>query len=97
MNLYTYFSPAKIKPIALKARALNHLFRQRIVDLLYLNPGLTVTEIFVYLRVEQAVASQHLAILRNAGFVSTQRDGKFVRYFCESENIINFITSKTEK
>lgn len=97
MNLYTYFSPAKIKPIALKARAINHKLRQRIIDLLYLNPGLTVTEIFIYLRIEQSVASQHLAILRNAGFVSTQRDGKFIKYFCESEKIINFITSKTEK
>jgi DNA-binding transcriptional ArsR family regulator len=29
---------------------------------------------------EQSVASQHLAILRRAGIVTTQRDGKFIYY-----------------
>ena len=32
------------------------------------------------LRIEQSVASQHLAILRRAGIVITQRDGKFIHY-----------------
>jgi DNA-binding transcriptional ArsR family regulator len=34
----------------------------------------------VKLRLEQSVASQHLAILRKAGFVKTDRDGKFIYY-----------------
>ncbi|HMW27776.1 MAG TPA: ArsR family transcriptional regulator, partial [Ferruginibacter sp.] len=29
---------------------------------------------------EQSVASQHLAILRKAGIVSTEREGKFIYY-----------------
>ncbi|RYD71282.1 MAG: transcriptional regulator, partial [Sphingobacteriales bacterium] len=41
---------------------------------------ITVTEIYVRLRLEQSVASQHLAILRRAGIVTTQRDGKFIYY-----------------
>jgi DNA-binding transcriptional ArsR family regulator len=41
---------------------------------------MTVTEIYVKLRLEQSVASQHLAILRKAGFVNTTRDGKFIYY-----------------
>ena len=41
---------------------------------------ITVTEIYVKLRLEQSVASQHLAILRKAGFVNTDRDGKFIYY-----------------
>jgi DNA-binding transcriptional ArsR family regulator len=41
---------------------------------------MTVTEIYVKLRLEQSVASQHLAILRRAGIVSTSRDGKFIFY-----------------
>ena len=41
---------------------------------------ITVTEIYVKLRLEQSVASQHLAILRKAGFVKTKRDGKFIYY-----------------
>jgi DNA-binding transcriptional ArsR family regulator len=41
---------------------------------------MTVTELYVKLRLEQSVASQHLAILRKAGFVKTDRDGKFIYY-----------------
>jgi DNA-binding transcriptional ArsR family regulator len=41
---------------------------------------MTVTEIYIQLRLEQSVASQHLAILRKAGFVNTDRDGKFIYY-----------------
>ena len=41
---------------------------------------MTVTEIYVKLRLEQSVASQHLAILRRAGIVVTTREGKFIFY-----------------
>jgi len=34
----------------------------------------------VKLRLEQSVASQHLAILRKAGVVLTERNGKFIFY-----------------
>jgi len=40
----------------------------------------TVTEIYVKLRLEQSVASQHLAILRRASIVTTIREGKFIYY-----------------
>jgi DNA-binding transcriptional ArsR family regulator len=32
------------------------------------------------LRIEQSVASQHLAILRKADLLQTERDGKFIYY-----------------
>ena len=48
---------------------------------------LTVTELYIHLRLEQSVASQHLAILRRAGFVKTQRDGKFIYYMVNSERL----------
>ena len=44
------------------------------------NKKMTVTELYVKLRLEQSVASQHLAILRRAGIVSTVRNGKFIFY-----------------
>ena len=50
------------------------------IKLLDENQRMTVTEIYVKLRLEQSVASQHLAILRRAGIVATQRDGKFIFY-----------------
>jgi DNA-binding transcriptional ArsR family regulator len=61
-------------------RALNHKLRQQILKLIDEQGKMTVTEIYIKLRLEQSVASQHLAILRKAGFVKTNRDGKFIFY-----------------
>ncbi len=61
-------------------RAINHKLRQRIITLLEENESMTVTEIYIKLRLEQSVASQHLAILRRAGVVITEREGKFIKY-----------------
>jgi len=68
------------KKTALILRALNHKLRQQMLKLLDENKKMTVTELYVKLRLEQSVASQHLAILRRAGIVSTQRIGKFIFY-----------------
>lgn len=69
-----------LKKAALVLRALNHKLRQQILTLIDSEKKITVTEIYVKLRLEQSVASQHLAILRRAGIVITQRDGKFIYY-----------------
>lgn len=69
-----------VKKASLILRALNHKLRQQIIKLLDESERLTVTEIYVKLRLEQSVASQHLAILRRTGIVMTQRDGKFIYY-----------------
>jgi DNA-binding transcriptional ArsR family regulator len=61
--------------------------RQQIIRLLDENKKLTVTEIYVHLRLEQSVASQHLAILRRAGIVKTQRDGKFIYYIINHDRL----------
>ena len=70
----------QLKKAALILRAINHKLRQQILKLIHQKEKITVTEIYVKLRLEQSVASQHLAILRKAGFVSTTRDGKFIYY-----------------
>jgi ArsR family transcriptional regulator, virulence genes transcriptional regulator len=70
----------QIKKSSLILRALNHKLRQQILKLLEEQRKLTVTEIYVQLRLEQSVASQHLAILRRAGIVKTEREGKFIYY-----------------
>ena len=69
-----------LKKAALVLRALNHKLRQQIITLVETEKKITVTEIYVRMRLEQSVASQHLAILRRAGIVNTQRDGKFIFY-----------------
>ena len=61
-------------------RALNHKLRQQMIKLINDSKKMTVTEMYVKLRIEQSVASQHLAILRRANIVSTKRDGKFIFY-----------------
>lgn len=69
-----------VKKAALVLRAVNHKLRQQILKLIDENGKMTVTDLYVKLRLEQSVASQHLAILRKAGFVKTIRDGKFIYY-----------------
>ena len=84
-----------VKKAALILRALNHKLRQQLIKLIDEEQKITVTEIYVRLRLEQSVASQHLAILRKAGIVLTQRDGKFIYYTVNHkriEEINNFVT-----
>lgn len=76
-----------IKKASLVLRSLNHKLRQQIIKLIHENEKLTVTEIYVKLRLEQSVASQHLAILRKAGIVSTKREGKFIYYTINKKRI----------
>ncbi len=77
----------QLKKAALILRAINHKLRQQILKLIHQNGKMTVTEIYVKLRLEQSVASQHLAILRKAGYVSTVRDGKFIFYSVNNERL----------
>jgi DNA-binding transcriptional ArsR family regulator len=83
-NLLHVFAPTmdslSIKKASLVFRAINHKLRQDMIKLIDKKGQATVTEIFVEMRLEQSVASQHLAILRRAGIVITERDGKFMYY-----------------
>ncbi len=83
-----------MKKASLILRALNHKLRQQIIKLLDEHRKMTVTEIFVKLRLEQSVASQHLAILRRAGITATLREGKFIFYslnYARIKEISNFV------
>jgi len=89
----------QLKKSAAILRALNHKLRQQIIKLLNESKKMTVTEIYVKLRLEQSVASQHLAILRIAQLVTTKRDGKFIFYsvnYERIEEINNFIKDLVE-
>ncbi|RNI35841.1 transcriptional regulator [Hanamia caeni] len=77
----------KIKKAALVLRALNHKLRQQILKTIDEQKRITVTELYVKLRLEQSVASQHLAILRKADIVNTVREGKFIFYTINEERI----------
>ena len=75
------------KKAAMILRALNHKLRQQIVKLIDEQQKMTVTSIYVKLRLEQSVASQHLAILRRAGIVVTTREGKYIYYTVDYDRL----------
>ena len=78
---------AELRKAVLVLRAVNHKLRQQIIDLLENSNRMTVTDIYIKLRLEQSVASQHLAILRRAGVVLTERQGKYIYYALDKERL----------
>jgi DNA-binding transcriptional ArsR family regulator len=77
------------KKAALILRAVNHRLRQQMLKLIDEQGKMTVTELYLKLRLEQSVASQHLAILRKAAIVKTVRNGKFIHYSINAERLEN--------
>ncbi|MBL4650286.1 MAG: helix-turn-helix transcriptional regulator [Aureispira sp.] len=77
----------ELRKVVLILRAIGHDLRKKIVDLLRENETMNVTDIYVKLRIEQSVASQHLAILRKAGIVLTKRNGKFIYYTLNNDRL----------
>lgn len=77
----------EIQFLAEAIRAYNHKLRQQILQLLEKEGAMTVTEIFIKLRVEQSVASQHLAILRQADLVYTKPEGKYIYYKVKKNSV----------
>lgn len=78
---------AELRKAVLVLRAVNHKLRQRMIELLEENGKMPVTDIYVQLRLEQSVASQHLAILRRAGVVKTDRQGKYIYYYIDHDRL----------
>lgn len=76
-----------LRSAVLVLRAINHELRRSIISLLEEEERMTVTEMYIKLRIEQSVASQHLAILRKAGIVEPFREGKFIYYSLEKERL----------
>lgn len=76
-----------VKKSQMTLRALNHKLRQQILSTIEKSENINVTEIYVKLRIEQSVASQHLAILRKANIVKTRREGKIIWYSVNFDRI----------
>ena len=77
----------KLRRAVLTLRAINHPLRKQLIVMIEEKRKMTVTEIYSILKIEQSVASQHLAILRRADIVSTSRDGKFIFYSVNKKRI----------
>jgi DNA-binding transcriptional ArsR family regulator len=76
-----------LKKAALYYRAINHKLRQQMLHLIDKKGEMMVTDIYVKLRIEQSVASQHLAILRRANLVTARREGKKIIYTVNYDQI----------
>lgn len=77
-----------VKKTTLIYRAVDNQFRQQILTLIDKVPNITVIEIRVALRAKQAFVSHNLGILRRAGFIIPNRNGKSVHYTVNSERMI---------
>ena len=86
---------SQVYQAVLVLRAINHKLRQ-IIELIEENEKMTVTDIYTKLKIEQSVGSAQLAILRRAGVLSTERDGKFIYYRVDTERI-NHISRLVEE
>lgn len=76
-----------LRSAVLVLRAINHELRRNIISLLEEEERMTVTQMYIKLRIEQSVASQHLAILRKAGIAQPFREGKFIYYSLDKERL----------
>ncbi|MDH3648653.1 MAG: metalloregulator ArsR/SmtB family transcription factor [Saprospiraceae bacterium] len=68
-------------------RALAHPLRLRILEFIDTHRRINVNKIYNTLKIEQSITSQHLRILRLAGIVHAERDGKFIHYTLDYDTI----------
>lgn len=68
-------------------RAIAHPLRLKILEFIDQNDLINVNKIYNTLNLEQSITSQHLRILRTAGLVQTERDGKFIHYSIDYDKI----------
>jgi DNA-binding transcriptional ArsR family regulator len=72
-------------------KAIAHPVRLSMVSILKNGQKKNVTEIYESLGLEQAVASQHLSILKDKDVLSSERSGKNTFYFIKDERIVEVI------
>ena len=82
-----FINVSNIKKGVHTLRTINHLLRQEILQFIHEKKRITVTEIHTKFRIEQSVASEHLALLRKEKFVTTERDGRFIFYSVNYETL----------
>jgi|GEM_PF-772197 DNA-binding transcriptional ArsR family regulator len=68
-------------------KALYHPMRKRLLVLIEKKGKASISDIYTELHLAQSIASQHLAILRKAGIVNAQRDGKNIFYSVNIDRI----------
>jgi DNA-binding transcriptional ArsR family regulator len=95
-NADKQFNSLLVKQAYLILKAINHKQRLDILYLLNKQEKLTVTDIFISLRLEQSIVSQHLRKLKSAKLVSSLRMGKNIYYFI-NKNVFNYYNELIHK
>ena len=72
-------------------RALAHPLRLKILEFLDQNKNIQVNQIYNTLKIEQSIASQHLRILKNAGVLVADKDGKYMHYTIDYGRVSNAV------
>lgn len=73
-------NPQRVSKAWVIAHALAHPLRLKIIDFIHSQGTTNVNNIYNALKIEQSITSQHLRILREADVVNFEREGKFVHY-----------------
>jgi DNA-binding transcriptional ArsR family regulator len=81
------FNPQMLRKGLLTMRAINHPVRKELLKIIFKKKETTVTELFIALRQEQSVVSQHLAILRRIHVLQATRQGKNILYTVNNEEL----------
>ncbi len=76
-----------IQDAARVLKCIGHPVRLRIIELLDESGEMNVGSISAALSLEQAVASQHLTLMRDRGILSSRRDGVNVHYGIADEKV----------
>ena len=77
-------------------KCLGHPLRLRILDLLERKGEATVTEVHEALEVGQAVASQHLTMMRDKGILASRKEGVHVFYRIGDERALKVLACVRE-
>lgn len=86
------FHQEKLRVSSELMRAMAHPLRLRILAFIDQHGTINVNKIYNTLKIEQSITSQHLRILRDAGVLLAERDGKYIHY-----TIDYAIVSKVER
>lgn len=78
---------AKLEMVAGILKCIAHPVRLKVIELLEAQPGLTVSQMLEVTGVEQSLLSHHLTKMKDKGLLSSERDGKNIRYSLAVEQI----------
>lgn len=86
-----HLDPQAIQQAAAMLKCIGHPIRLKIIELLDREGEQNVTAIYEALGIEQAVASQHLNLMRDKRILASRRDGVNVYYRIDDARVTRVI------